>query len=170
MSCSDAAPAGKWEAASGVHSTGAPLRATQCIAFVLTSECKRSTIINEKRTENASLSDEVATDRTNQRGAFGALQAGHQGRPGDPRQRRLQGAEEGRRLPRPPPGVGYRGLKTGGFFLAPGLANFVVIKKPATKARKGINPFTKEPMTFKAKPAGKVIKARPVKAVKDAVA
>ena len=34
----------------------------------------------------------------------------------------------------------------------------------------GINPFTKEPTVFKAKPARKVIKGRPVKAVKDAVA
>jgi hypothetical protein len=38
------------------------------------------------------------------------------------------------------------------------------------QARKGINPFTKEPTIFKAKPARKVIRARPVKAVKDAVA
>jgi hypothetical protein len=53
--------------------------------------------------------------------------------------------------------------------LVPGLAKFVVIKKPATKAREGINPFTKEPTIFKAKPARKVIKARPVKAVKDAL-
>ncbi|MGD0839131.1 MAG: HU family DNA-binding protein, partial [Polyangia bacterium] len=46
----------------------------------------------------------------------------------------------------------------------------VVVKKPATKARKGINPFTKEETIFKAKPARKVVKGRPVKAVKDAVA
>ena len=59
--------------------------------------------------------------------------------------------------------------KTGAFFV-PGFAKFVVIKKPATKARKGINPFTKEPTIFKAKPARKIIRARPVKAVKDAVA
>ena len=65
--------------------------------------------------------------------------------------------------------VGYKELKKGGVFLVPGLAKFVVIKKPATKARKGINPFTKEPTVFKAKPARKVLKARPVKAVKDAV-
>jgi hypothetical protein len=39
-----------------------------------------------------------------------------------------------------------------------------------TKERKGINPFTKEPTVFKAKPARKVIKGRPVKAAKDAVA
>jgi Bacterial DNA-binding protein len=58
----------------------------------------------------------------------------------------------------------------GGALFVPGFAKLVVIKKPATKARNGINPFTKEPTIFKAKPARKVIRARPVKAVKDAVA
>src|SRR5579872_3507575 len=66
--------------------------------------------------------------------------------------------------------IGYKELKKTGAFLVPGFAKFVVIKKPATKARKGINPFTKEPTVFKAKPARKIIKARPVKAAKDAVA
>ena len=65
--------------------------------------------------------------------------------------------------------VGYQELKKNGTFLLPGFAKFVVIKKPATKERKGINPFTKEPTIFKAKPARKVLKARPVKAAKDAV-
>jgi nucleoid DNA-binding protein len=65
--------------------------------------------------------------------------------------------------------VGYKELKKTGAFLVPGLAKFVVIKKQATKARKGINPFTKEPTIFKAKPARKIIKARPVKAAKDAL-
>jgi nucleoid DNA-binding protein len=65
--------------------------------------------------------------------------------------------------------IGYKELKKTGAFLVPGLAKFVVIKKPATKARKGINPFTKEPTIFKAKPARKVIRARPVKAAKDAL-
>ena len=60
--------------------------------------------------------------------------------------------------------IGYKELKKTGAFFVPGLANFVVVKKPATKARKGINPFTKEPTIFKAKPARKIIKARPVKA------
>ena len=45
-------------------------------------------------------------------------------------------------------------------FLVPGFAKFVVIKKPATKERKGINPFTKEPTVFKAKPARKIRAAR----------
>jgi DNA-binding protein HU-beta len=44
-----------------------------------------------------------------------------------------------------------------------------LVKKAATKARKGINPFTKEPTIFKAKPARKIIRARPVKAAKDTV-
>lgn len=65
--------------------------------------------------------------------------------------------------------IGYKELKKTGAFLVPGFAKFVVIKKPATKARKGINPFTKEPTVFKARPARKVIRARPVKAAKDAV-
>ena len=65
--------------------------------------------------------------------------------------------------------VGYKELKKNGLFVLPGFAKFVVVKKPATKERKGINPFTKEPMTFKAKPARKVLKARPVKAAKDAL-
>jgi DNA-binding protein HU-beta len=65
--------------------------------------------------------------------------------------------------------VAYKELKKSGAFLVPGLAKFVVIKKPATKARNGINPFTKEPTVFKARPARKIIRARPVKAAKDAV-
>jgi len=65
--------------------------------------------------------------------------------------------------------VGYKEIKKSGVFLVPGFAKFVVIKKPATKARKGTNPFTGEAMTFKAKPARKIVRARPVKAAKDAV-
>ncbi|MBN8982035.1 MAG: HU family DNA-binding protein [Pseudomonadota bacterium] len=65
--------------------------------------------------------------------------------------------------------VGYKELKKSGVFLLPGFAKFVVIKKPATKARKGTNPFTGEEMMFKAKPARKIVRARPVKAAKDAV-
>ena len=65
--------------------------------------------------------------------------------------------------------IGYKELKKNSVFLLPGLAKFVVIKKPATKAREGINPFNGQPMTFKAKPARKIVRARPVKAAKDAV-
>ena len=65
--------------------------------------------------------------------------------------------------------VGHKELKKTGIFLVPGFAKFVVIKKPATKERKGINPFTKEPTVFKARPARKIVRARPVKAAKEAV-
>jgi DNA-binding protein HU-beta len=65
--------------------------------------------------------------------------------------------------------VGYKELKKNGVFVVPGFAKFVVIKKPATKARVGKNPFTGEEMTFKAKPARKIVRARPVKAAKMAV-
>ena len=66
--------------------------------------------------------------------------------------------------------VGYKELKKNGLFVLPGFAKFVVVKKPATKERPGINPFTKEPITIKAKPARKVLKARPLKAAKDSLA
>jgi len=65
--------------------------------------------------------------------------------------------------------VGYNEMKKNGAFVLPGFAKFVVIKKPATKERAGINPFTKEPTVFKARPARKIVRARPVKAAKDAV-
>ncbi len=65
--------------------------------------------------------------------------------------------------------IGYKELKKNGVFVVPGFAKFVVVKKPATKARQGTNPFTGEPMTFKAKPARKIVRARPVKVVKEAV-
>ena len=59
--------------------------------------------------------------------------------------------------------------KAPGEVVLPGLLKLVTVKKPAVKARPGINPFTKEPTIFKAKPATKVVKARMVKALKDAV-
>ena len=65
--------------------------------------------------------------------------------------------------------VGHRELKKTGIFVLPGFAKFVVVKKPARPAREGINPFTKEKQKFAAKPASKGVRARPVKAVKDAV-
>ncbi len=61
------------------------------------------------------------------------------------------------------------GKKGPGVFALPGLLKITVIQKPATKARKGINPFTKLEQMFKAKPARKVIKVRPLKALKDFV-
>ncbi len=66
--------------------------------------------------------------------------------------------------------IGHKELKKNGVFVLPGFAKFVVVKKPARPARKGINPFTKEPTTFAAKPASKAVKARPAKAIKDAIA
>src|SRR5262249_34357575 len=65
--------------------------------------------------------------------------------------------------------VAYKEMKKSGEFLLPGFAKFIVVKKPATKERTGINPFTKEPTVFKAKPARKLLKVRPVKSAKDAV-
>ena len=65
--------------------------------------------------------------------------------------------------------VGYKELKKNGVFVVPGFAKFVVVKKAATKARKGVNPFTGQEMMFKAKPARKIVRARPVKAAKMAV-
>lgn len=47
------------------------------------------------------------------------------------------------------------------------LFKLVVIKKPATKARKGVNPFTGEEMMFSAKPARNVVKVRPLKQLKE---
>jgi nucleoid DNA-binding protein len=59
------------------------------------------------------------------------------------------------------------GKKGPGTFAVPGLMKIVVIQKPAVKAHKGINPFTKQEQMFKAKPARRVIKVRPMKALKD---
>lgn len=65
----------------------------------------------------------------------------------------------------------HRHLKKGGAgqFTLPGIAKAVVKRKPATKARKGINPFTGEPTTFKAKPARNVVKLRALKKLKEMV-
>ncbi|MGB2976810.1 MAG: HU family DNA-binding protein, partial [Phycisphaerae bacterium] len=59
------------------------------------------------------------------------------------------------------------GKKGPGVFALPGLLKIVVVNKPATPQRKGINPFTKQEQIFKAKPARKVIKVRALKALKD---
>jgi nucleoid DNA-binding protein len=56
-----------------------------------------------------------------------------------------------------------------GEVLIPGLLKLNVVDKPATHQHEGVNPFTKEPMTYKAKAARKVIKVRPLKALKDAI-
>jgi len=56
-----------------------------------------------------------------------------------------------------------------GAYTVPGLMKLTVQRKPATKARKGINPFTGEETMFKAKPARNVVKIRPLKNLKDMV-
>ena len=61
------------------------------------------------------------------------------------------------------------GKKGSGAYTVPGLMKLVVQRKPATKARKGINPFTREETVFKAKPASNVVKVRPLKNLKDMV-
>ena len=66
-------------------------------------------------------------------------------------------------------GVIKKSLRGNGLFTLPGLLKLKVVKRPATKAREGTNPFTGEKMMFKAKPARKIVRARPVKAVKDSV-
>jgi nucleoid DNA-binding protein len=54
-----------------------------------------------------------------------------------------------------------------GEFVMPGLFKIQTVRKPATKARKGINPFTGEETVFKAKPARTVVKIRPLKKLKE---
>jgi nucleoid DNA-binding protein len=61
------------------------------------------------------------------------------------------------------------GKRGPGEVIIPGLLKLNVVEKPATSAHEGVNPFTKEPMTYKAKAAHKVIKVRLLKALKDAV-
>lgn len=61
------------------------------------------------------------------------------------------------------------GRRGPGAYTVPGLMKLTVIRKPATKARKGTNPFTGEETTFKAKPARNVVKIRPLKNLKDMV-
>jgi len=61
------------------------------------------------------------------------------------------------------------GKKGPGVFVVPGLLKLKVVRRPATKAKQGVNPFTKEPMTIKAKPARNVVKAVPMKALKELV-
>ncbi|MEM9172190.1 MAG: HU family DNA-binding protein [Pseudomonadota bacterium] len=63
--------------------------------------------------------------------------------------------------------LGGRGAP--GMFSVPGLMKLRVVKKPAVKARKGVNPFTGEEMMFKAKPASKVVKIAALKGLKDMV-
>ncbi len=54
-----------------------------------------------------------------------------------------------------------------GEFTIPGLMKVTTVRKPAVKARKGINPFTGEETMFKAKPASTAVKIRPLKKMKE---
>ena len=65
--------------------------------------------------------------------------------------------------------VVYKELKAQNEVVLPGLVKLTSVTKPAVPEREGINPFTKEKTMFKAKPERKVIKPRPLKALKDAV-
>jgi nucleoid DNA-binding protein len=62
--------------------------------------------------------------------------------------------------------IGKKGL---GEFTLPGLLKIITVKKPAKKARKGINPFTGAETVFKAKPASVAVKVRPLKKLKGFV-
>merc|ERR1711982_46273 len=60
-------------------------------------------------------------------------------------------------------------LKKSGQFKLAGALNMKLKKKPARAARKGVNPFTKEPCVFKAKPASQTVRALPMKKLKEMV-
>jgi DNA-binding protein HU-beta len=62
-----------------------------------------------------------------------------------------------------------KSLRSNGLFTVPGLMKLKVVKKPATKARQGKNPFTGEEMMFKAKPASKKVRVLPLKNLKAMV-
>src|ERR1044071_9367845 len=62
-----------------------------------------------------------------------------------------------------------KSLRSNGLFTVPGLMKLKVVKKPATKAREGVIPFTGEKMTFKAKPASKKVRVLPLKYLKAMV-
>jgi len=66
-------------------------------------------------------------------------------------------------------GVIKKSLRGNGLFTLPGLLKMKVVKKPATKAREGVNPFTGDKMTFKAKPASKKVRVLPLKSLKAMV-
>lgn len=67
---------------------------------------------------------------------------------------------------------GHVKTRGAGEFKVPGLMKIKVIKKPATKARKNVpNPFRPgETMDVAAKPARKVVRVLPLKALKDMAA
>ena len=63
-------------------------------------------------------------------------------------------------------GVAVEQVKKSGSFKLAGMLNMKLKNKPATAARKGVNPFTKEPCVFKAKPASKTVRCLPMKKLK----
>merc|ERR1719343_1739727 len=66
-------------------------------------------------------------------------------------------------------GVAADQLKKSGSFKIAGVLNLKLKSKPAAPARKGVNPFTKEPCVFKARPASKTVKGYPMKKFKEMV-
>ena len=66
-------------------------------------------------------------------------------------------------------GVAASELKKNGSFKLAGMLKLKLKKKPARPARKGVNPFTKEPCVFKAKPASKTVKVLAMKKMKEAI-
>merc|ERR1719389_1653845 len=64
-------------------------------------------------------------------------------------------------------GVAVEQVKKSGSFKLAGMLNMKLKNRPAKPARKGVNPFTKEPCVFKAKPASKAVKAFPMKKLKE---
>jgi len=66
-------------------------------------------------------------------------------------------------------GMIKKSLRGNGLFTMPGLLKMKVVKKPATKAREGVNPFNGEKMMFKAKPASKKVRIAALKTLKEFV-
>merc|ERR1739841_292395 len=66
-------------------------------------------------------------------------------------------------------GLAAAQVKKNGIFKVAGMLNLKLKVKPAAPARKGVNPFTKEPCVFKARPASKTVKALPMKKLKELV-
>jgi nucleoid DNA-binding protein len=66
-------------------------------------------------------------------------------------------------------GIIRKSLRANGLFTLPALMKLKVVKKPATKAREGVSPFTGEKMIFKAKPASKTVRVLPLKSLKEMV-
>merc|ERR1711988_94082 len=64
-------------------------------------------------------------------------------------------------------GVAAEQVKKSGSFKLGGMLNMKLKNKPATRARKGINPFTKDPCVFKAKPASKTVRCLALKKLKE---